>query len=232
MSSYNIIIGRSGLKLKEKDLKDPIYIDPKEEAKEFFLRIRKRAEEEAKKIIEKAYLEAKKKADEIIQKAQNQVKEEINKELKKINQEKEKILKDYSLKLHGILESIEREKEKVVEMHKEDLLTFVKVVLEKTFNLVLEEKYKEIFWALLKEALKEVESQKRIKLIINQEDLPIVESLINSIDKKFTQNWEVSPREDVEKGTIKLETSKISVDNSIFERINLAKEKIKKLSSL
>ncbi len=236
MSSFNIIIGRSGLKLKEEDLKEPVYIDPKEEAKEFLLNIRKRAEEEAKKIIENAYLEGRKRAEQIIQKAQIQVKEEIDRalkeELEKINQEKERILKEYSSKLSSILDSIEKEKEKIIETYKEDILTFVKVVLEKTFNLVLEDKYKEIFWALLKEALEEVESQKKVKVIINKEDLPIVESLINSIDKKLTQNWEIFPREDVEKGTIKLETPKVSVNNSIIERIDQAKEKIKRLTSL
>ncbi len=226
-SSINIILGKSGLKLKQEDISRALRIDPEEEAKEFFVRVKRRAEQEAKKIIEEAYKEAEK----IKQQAYLDAKREKENELNKLIDQKRKELKEYGKRLGNILSSLNIEKEKLLQQYKEDLVEFIKIAVEKTLQVVLTDKYTDVFFALLKEAIKILDNQKDVKVFVNKDDVPLVNDLFNSIDIK-SLNWEVVGQEDVEKGTIVLKTNKVIIDNSIHQRLSHTKEMVNQLSSL
>jgi flagellar assembly protein FliH len=221
--------GRIIIGLGDKCLDDLHYTRPQtawdqETENRFMERVRARAREEAREILAGAAKEAEFLRSEALKKGLEQGKKEARQELDALQAEQKKTL---SRVLQGILDDCR----KVQADRLEDMVLVLRLALEKTLALELEENRDKILTSLFKNALERLENKQHLRIEVAPKDEKFMVGLLEAArkDDPSLGAWKIQANADLTAGGIIIEGSDGIVDNSIATRMQAVREVLEEM---
>lgn len=125
-----------------------------------------------------------------------------------------------STEVENILSQIGAQGTTIFNERREDIMALIRLAVEKTLNIELEESRLESLQALMAEALERIESQRQILVKCCPEDAPDLEAFIATIQERNPklEYWTVKGDPALQPGGIVVESADGKVDNTIAGR--------------
>ncbi len=225
-SKGRIIVGNTGFVIDEVEFAkkhNELDLWDEETEKKFLNKIKQKASVEASNIIKKAY----EKAKSIEQQAQKQGYNEGYQEgLKKAQQEIDELKSQMKDRFLELINSMDKEKQKIIKSYKDDILNLILISVEKITGFAYIKQRKKILDELLNSCLKEIKEAKSVKVYVSEEDLPLVEELIEPFKEKYIdiKNWHIVKKDNIKAGEVVLDTGVVKVTDSFNKRYEMVKK--------
>lgn len=221
-SKGRIIIGNTGLVIDEVEFaKKHKELDLWDENTEklFIEKIKQKASVQASKIIK----DAQEKAISIKKQAYN---EGYQEGLKKAQQEIDDLKAQMKDRFLDLINSMDKEKQKIIKSYKDDILELILISVEKITGLAYTKERKKILNELLNSCLKEIKEARSVKVYVSEEDLPLVEELIEPFKEKYIdiKNWHIMKKDNIKAGEVVLDTGVVKVTDSFNKRYEMVKK--------
>lgn len=221
-SKGRIIIGNTGLVIDEVEFaKKHKELDLWDENTEklFIEKIKQKASVQASKIIK----DAQEKAISIKKQAYN---EGYQEGLKKAQQEIDDLKAQMKDRFLDLINSMDKEKQKIIKSYKDDILELILTSVEKITGLAYTKERKKILNELLNSCLKEIKEARNVKVYVSEEDLPLVEELIEPFKEKYIdiKNWHIMKKDNIKAGEVVLDTGVVKVTDSFNKRYEMVKK--------
>ena len=180
---------------------------------EYLARVKEKAKEKAKEIMMMAELEA----EAMRATAHHEGYEEG---LAKAQLELDQHTQAMSTEVEGILGQLGAQGATIYEDRRQDIIALVKLAVEKTLKVEMDEKRIASLEALMTESLERIESQRQIAIKCAPEDAEDLSAFIQSIQDRnpALKYWTVKGDPALKDGGILLESADGKVDNSIANR--------------
>lgn len=180
---------------------------------EYFQRVKIKAQTMAKDIIAKAMSEA----------------EEIKKQafedgqangLSAAQEQNAEHLAQLSNSLGSLLEGIQKQGDKVLEVRIQDSVALTMTVIEKALGIEMESRKQEILASLFEEALNRIDSQTGLTIRVSPDDEPLLEPLLVQAKEDFPDisRWKIKTDESIDNGGVIIEAEDSMVDNTVSSR--------------
>ncbi|WP_461833996.1 FliH/SctL family protein [Desulfothermus sp.] len=225
-SKGRVIVGHTGFVIDEVDFAkkhNQLDLWDEETEKNFLNKIKQKASLEASNIIKNAY----EKAKSIEQQAQKQGYNEGYQEgLKKAQQEIDELKSQMKDRFLELINSMDKEKQKIIKSYKDDILNLILISVEKITGFAYIKQRKKILDELLNSCLKEIKEAKSVKVYVSEEDLPLVEELIEPFKEKYIdiKNWHIVKKDNIKAGEVVLDTGVVKVTDSFNKRYEMVKK--------
>jgi len=180
---------------------------------EYLERVKEKAKKKAKEILLLAELEAEALCSTARLKGYEeglaQAQEELNQHTQAMSAEVE-----------NILTQLGQQGSTIFEARRQDIISLIRLAVEKTLKVELDEKRTASLEALMLEALERIESQRQLSIRCAVEDAPDLEEFLKTIQDRnpALKYWTVKGDQSLQAGGITVEASEGKIDNSIATR--------------
>lgn len=122
--------------------------------------------------------------------------------------------------VHAVLGAIEEQAAAIYPAWRDDLAALVRLSVEKGLGVVIDEERGSVLEALFEQAVKSLESARRIVVRCNPEDAGAVEDIISMSRERFpdTNAWQVCEDAGIQPGGILVESESSLANNTIESR--------------
>ncbi len=184
-----------------------------EEKRAYLDKVRQRAQDKAQEILAQALQEA----EEIREQARNAGYEEG---MSLAEGERSEQLAVMSERLQTFLLGLEQEKMDIWQGLRGDILSLVRLSVEKVLHVEMSERREEILSGLLDEAVATLEDQQSVCMYVHPDDMEDMQALMNGVDRKNQENgrWQLHADPELAMGGVRLESAVGISDNSIAGR--------------
>ena len=207
------------------NLRNSIRIDTPETEEKFLERVREKAKTKASEVINNAMAEARK----IRQKARDKG----HREGMDLAEEEIRAVKDdLTSNVGKIFSNLKKEKKKIWEEHRQDMVFVLKASVERILGIEIQENRLRILESLLDQSLDLVESSKELTLTVSKDDLEIINELLDRAREKhpIVNNCRVKSSKKIKKGGLILENGNGVVDNTLDSRYEQVKKIVEQIS--
>lgn len=180
---------------------------------EYMSRVRSKAQAMAKDILAKAMQEAEATKEQARQQGYDegiaQAQAELDQHVTQLSQTMESILDNVSAQGTNLLES-----------RRQDIVTLIRMTVEKALNVEMEEKRLEILGSLLDQAVERIETERTVTLRISSQDEELIDALLPAIQERnpAVKHWKVKVDASIQQGGAIVETREGKVDNTLESR--------------
>ena len=222
-----IIMGLQSRNLDEvsENLRNSIRIDTPETEEKFLERVREKAKTKASEVINNAMAEARK----IRQKARDKG----HREGMDLAEEEIRAVKDdLASNVGKIFSNLKKEKKKIWEGHRQDMVLVLKASVERILGIEMRENRHSILESLLDQSLDLVESSKELSLTVSKDDMEIISELLDRAGEKhpIVNKCRVKSSNKIKKGGLILENGNGIVDNTLDSRYEQIKKIVEQIS--
>ena len=128
--------------------------------------------------------------------------------------------KAMSEEIENLLTQLGSQGATIFEDHRQDIIALIRLAVEKTIKVEMDEKRTSSLEALMLEALERIESQRQLAIKCATEDAPDLEIFLKKIQDRnpALKYWTVKGDPDLASGGVIVEASEGKVDNSIATR--------------
>ncbi len=147
--------------------------------------------------------------------------------LEQAQEELEKFRHTMGLAVAGVLKAIEKQSLNVFAHWRGELVSLLKVCVEKGTALALDERYNKILEQLVIEAVRNLDDRRHITLRVHPDDEAVMADIFSAAKEKMPDlgQWEIQPDENLELGGLLAESSSGSVDS----RLELFREMVENI---
>ncbi len=193
--------------------------------REYYERVKGKAQNMAKEIIAKAMAEA-----ETIK--TNAQEEGYAAGQQQAAQEAEQHLLGFSQNVAQTLQSIQDQSRNVMMAQSADSISLVFMVIEKTLAVEMESRRQEILASLLDDALNRIDSQTQLIIKVSPADSEIIGPLLEQAqaDHPDLAKWRIKPDPTIDNGGIVVEATDAMIENTITSRWEGVQEILGQLS--
>ncbi|MFZ5810955.1 MAG: FliH/SctL family protein [Thermodesulfobacteriota bacterium] len=180
---------------------------------EFWERVRAKAQDKAREIISQAMAEAERlKAtarDEGLAEGAEQARSQF-----------ETHLDEMGKAFAEILEVIQKDRKTLWASYRQDFVTLLRLAVEKTLGILLEERRRDILESLLDEALDIIDSRTDLAVTVHPDDAPMIEELLSraAASRQGLDRWRVKGDPSLTPGGVRLESRDGMADNTVDSR--------------
>ncbi|CCH50343.1 FliH/SctL family protein [Pseudodesulfovibrio piezophilus] len=180
---------------------------------EYLNRVKEKAKEKAKEIIMLAELEA-----EALRATGQQ--DGYQEGLAKAQEDLNAHTKAMSAEVENILSQLGAQGKTIFDERRQDIMTLIKLAVEKTLKIEMQESRLASVEALMTEALERIESQRQLAIKCAPDDAADLEAFIATIQERnpALKYWTVKGDPTLQQGGILLESADGKVDNSVASR--------------
>lgn len=191
---------------------DPTRWRPKDD-EDYMERVRERATAAAKEIIAKAM-------DEAAQIREQAKQEGYQEGMAEAQQQAEAAVQQYASTMAGAMAAVDSGARQIFDGHRTDMVELVRMAVQKTVGVEVEEKRTEVLEALLDQALDTIDSLTRLTIRTNPDEKEIVDSLMEMAKENHPhlERWSVRPDPNLQPGSMIVESDEGMVDNSVAAR--------------
>ena len=195
--------------------------------REYFERVKAKAQNMAKEIISKAMAEA----ETIRANAQS---EGYAAGQQQAAQEAEQHMIGFSQNLGQTLTGIQQHTRNIVFAQTTDAVQLVFMVIEKTLGVEMESRRQEILYALLDDALSRIDSLTQLVIKISPADADIITPLLEQaqVEHPDLAKWRIKPDPAIDNGGIIVEAEDAVIDNTITSRWEGVQEILAQLTGI
>lgn len=226
-SGGRVIIGLQTRDLDEMNMEagNAIRIATPETEERFLERVREKARQKAAQIITQAMQEAR----QIREKARE---EGLSQGLAQADEEISAIKDELSSNVGKIFSNLKKEKLKIWDEHRQDMVLVLKASVDKVLGIELSENRTRVMESLMHQALELVESTKELTLAVCPEDEEVIKSLLEQAREKRPEigSYRIKASGKIKKGGLILENGNGVVDNSIDSRFEQIRKVIAEIS--
>lgn len=185
---------------------------PKTE-EEYLRRVRERATAMAKEILEKSMAEA----EAVRERA---VKEGYEQGMAQAQEQVQTMLQEQADTLAGMLGTLQNTGPALWEKHREDIVTVVRLAVEKVVRLELDVKHEEVLAGLLDQALETIDNLRQLTVRVHPDDAEGMELLMDQAKARHPglERWRVKTDKNLTPGGLVVESNQGMVDNSLDVR--------------
>lgn len=221
-----VVIGRHCVDLADMQLDQGRHADWGLDADEEYLsRVRIRAQDAAREILAQAMVEA----DRIKTRAKD---EGYREGLAQSESRLQDVLEQTSSQCAAVISSIRDQGQSIWRSYRDDLVTLLGIMVEKTIAVELEARRRESLAGLLDQAVDMIEAQRKMVVSVHPRDRELVEELLQRARTSDAQqeSWKVREDPQIEPGGLILECDLGRVDNTIASRQAGLQEIVNQLS--
>ncbi len=184
-----------------------------EEKKVYLDKVRQRAQDKAQEILTQAMQEA----ENIREQART---DGYEAGMSLAEEERREQLAASGERLHSLLLGLEQEKKDVWQDLRTDILSLVRLSVEKVLRVEMSERREEILSALLDEAVGTIEDQQSVRVYVHPDDMNDMQAMLTGVDPKSREGarWQLHADPELAMGGVRLESAVGITDNSIAER--------------
>ncbi len=180
---------------------------------EFWERVRGKAQDKAREIIAQAMAEAERlKAsarDEGLAEGARQARDQF-----------EAHLDEMGKAFAETLAAIQKDRKTLWASYRQDFVTLLRLAVEKTLGILLEERRRDVLGSLLDEALDIIDSRTELAVTVNPDDVPMIEELLSraAATRQGLDRWRVKGDPSLAPGGVRLESRDGMADNTVDSR--------------
>jgi flagellar assembly protein FliH len=181
--------------------------------REYFDRVKIKAQTMAKDIITKSMAEA----EQIKQKA---FEEGLSQGLSQASEQNAQHIAQLSNNIGAILEGIQSNGDAIIQGRIQDSVALVMTVIEKALGIEMESRRQEILGSLFEEALNKIESQTGLTIRVSPDDQELLNPLLEQAKEDFPEilRWKIKADPAIDNGGVILEATDSMIDNTVSSR--------------
>ncbi|QLA17507.1 FliH/SctL family protein [Desulfolutivibrio sulfoxidireducens] len=118
------------------------------------------------------------------------------------------------------LAAIQKDRKTLWASYQRDFTTLLRLALEKTLGILLDERRRDVLGSLLDEALDVIDSRTELTVTVNPDDAPMIEELLSraSATRQGLERWRVKGDASLTPGGVRLESRDGMADNTVDSR--------------
>lgn len=193
---------------------------------EFWERTRAKAQDMAKEIIARAMTEA----DQIRAAARE---EGLAQGTAQAQSQFEAHVDEMGKAFGETLAAIQGDRKSLWEGYRQDFVTLLRLALEKSFGILLDDARREILSSLLDEALDLIDSRTGLSVVVHPDDAPMMEELLARAarTRQGLEGWQIRGDAGLVPGGVRLESRDGMVDNTVNSRFAEVERVFEQLSA-
>ncbi len=180
---------------------------------EYMDRVRAKAQAMAKDILAKAMQEAENAKEQARQQGYDEGIAQAQAEL-------DQHVSQLSLTMENLVAGVSAQGADVWESRRRDIVSLIRMAVEKTLHVEMAEKRQEILANLLDQAVERLESQRTVTLRISPQDEELISAILPAIQERnpAVKHWKLKTDASLQQGGAIVETDEGKVDNTVEAR--------------